>query len=92
MNEPNTVTLTLADRITDAQRRIHFRIEALVASKAERKKLGNAKAVRQAIGGALMADAVRMAILEDIIANPPLYGRDVGPAYERKCKELFPPQ
>ena len=63
------------------------RADLLLATKAERKKLGIASATKKAVTDALMIDAAKLAIAEQIMAGP--YGRDVKLQYESRCAEVI---
>jgi len=94
MNNPE-ITLTpeqtvrVTDQIIGASLSVESRIDMVLRSKSELKLLGDPKKIRRNIRASFTYDAIKLAIAEEIMANPPLYGHQFKDAFERRCREVL---
>lgn len=90
--------IVLTERERNALNTVRNRLKVMAGSREELKQLfsrdelqqlGGCKAARNMVSTYLVANELKLAVAEDILAAPTLYGADMRAAYEKRCRELL---
>lgn len=81
--------MILAERIHKAATDARARIAVLNGAKHRGKGYPNPEKIRKVITDHLLRDAIKLAIAEDVMANPRFYGKDVADEYRQRVKDYL---
>ena len=79
----------MAERMHKKASETRSRLAVLAGAKKREKGYKNPERIREVMQESFMRDAIKLAIAEDVMAKPQLYGEDVAAEYRRWVSEYL---
>jgi len=81
--------VTMAQRIHEKATAMRSRLAVLQGARDKGKHYPNPEKLRAVMEESLMHDAIKLAIAEDVLAKPQLYGSDVAFEYRQRVADYI---